>query len=344
MVLLSALLILSSISQTVNAMDYTAPSAPGGTELTVPETETFLEGLTQLLTQALALVAPAATEAGKICLRVLCGGLLLAMVKLLPGGDNMPAGLTGALTFSALLMGNAGSLIRLGEETVRHLSEYGRLLLPVMTAAMAAQGYPTASAALHFGTAAFDALLCVVLEKIVIPLLWCYLCLSVACGALSEQILEKLRDLIKWLISWLMKLVLYAFTGFLGLTGVVSGSADAAALKAAKISISTMVPMVGGILSDASEAVLTSASLMKSAAGIYGIFTCCAIVLGPFVRIGVQYLMMKLTCAISGMFVPKGSNGILQDYTTAMGIVLGMTGSMAFLVLVSTVCMIKGGS
>ena len=74
-----------------------------------------------------------------------------------------------------------------------------------------------------------------------------------------------------------MKIVLYAFTGYIGFTGVVSGTTDAMAMKAAKLTISGAVPVVGGILSDASEAVLVSAGIMKNAAGVYGILAVLAI-------------------------------------------------------------------
>lgn len=77
--------------------------------------------------------------------------------------------------------------------------------------------------------------------------------------------------MVKNVVSWSLKTILTVFTTYMTVTGVVSGTTDAAALKATKVTISSVVPVVGGILSDASEAVLVSAGLMKNAAGIYGI-------------------------------------------------------------------------
>ena len=50
-----------------------------------------------------------------------------------------------------------------------------------------------------------------------------------------------------------------AFTAYINLTGLISGSADAAAIRTAKTLISTVLPVVGGIASDASSAVLAAA-------------------------------------------------------------------------------------
>ena len=169
-----------------------------------------------------------------------------------------------------------------------------------------------------------------------------FLALSAANGAIGENILGKLRDLVKNVVSWSLKTILTVFTTYMTVTGVVSGTTDAAALKATKVTISSVVPVVGGILSDASEAVLVSAGLMKNAAGIYGILAVLAVFLSPFLKIGVHYLILKLTAAVCGIFGEKGLTELIGDFSTAMGLLLAMTGSECLLLLISTVCFLKG--
>jgi len=145
-------------------------------------------------------------------------------------------------------------------------------------------------------------------------------------------------------MTWGLKTVLYIFTGYISITGVVGGTTDAAMLKATKLTISGMVPVVGNILSDASEAVLVSAGMMKNAAGIYGILAVISICINPFIRIGSQYLMLKLTAGISEMFGTKQMAGIIKDFCTAMGLVLAMTGAVCMIFLISTICFLRGVS
>ena len=139
-----------------------------------------------------------------------------------------------------------------------------------------------------------------------------------------------------------MKIVLYVFTGYLGITGVVSGAADAAAIKATKITISGAVPLVGGILSDASETILVTAGAMKSAVGVYGMLAFIAVWISPFLRIGIQYLLLKATCGICDVFGNKSANSLIRDFTTGMGVLLAATGTVCLLLLISTFCMMKG--
>ena len=76
-----------------------------------------------------------------------------------------------------------------------------------------------------------------------------FLALAVANSAIGDEALKKIRDLIKWCATWVMKISLYIFTGYMSITGAITGSADAAALKITKSTISLAVPVIGNILS-----------------------------------------------------------------------------------------------
>lgn len=268
--------------------------------------------------------------------------LTLSLLQAFPGKKADSCELVGAVAIGVLLLKETNTMIHLGTETVADVSSYGTLLLPVMTAALAAQGGITGSAALYTGTAFFNSVLSNLISNILRPMIYLFLALSVANCAVEENVLKQFRDFIKWLMVWSLKWILYIFTGYMGITGVVSGTTDAATLKATKLTISGMVPVVGNILSDASEAVLVSAGVVKNAAGIYGILAIGAVCLGPFLKIGLHYLMLKATAALCGVFGSKRITGLIGDFSGAMGLLLAMTGSVCLLFLISVVCFLKG--
>ena len=86
------------------------------------------------------------------------------------------------------------------------------------------------------------------------------------------------------------------------------------------------MPVVGRILSDAAGSVLAGAGVVKNAIGVFGLLGVLAACLGPFVRLGVQYLLYKLTAFLAGMIDALGG---------VFGLMLGMTGSCALLLLIS---------
>lgn len=342
--LLFLMMFLLLFSLPAQAMDIQAPEAPERVADQIPEeASSFAEGLWNVIKAAMSGLDGSVKEAMGVCLSSAAAVMVCSLLREVNGNLSLrTTELACTVAVAGILLEPSTALIRLGIQTAQELSEYGKLLLPVMTGAMAAQGGVTASAALYAGTALFDGILSSLLSRLMKPMLWLFLALSIANAALSQDILAKMRDFIKWLMGWILKIVLYLFGGYMTVTGVVSGTADAAAVRAAKAAISTAVPVVGGILSDASEAVLVTAGTLGSAAGVYGMLTVLALFASPFVRIGVQYLLLKGTSALCGAFDGGCATGLLADFSAAMGLVLAMVGSQTVLLMISTMCLMKG--
>ncbi|MBQ6840199.1 MAG: stage III sporulation protein AE [Oscillospiraceae bacterium] len=331
------------LSQPVFGVSIEPPIAPHSAQEYMPdEIDSFGDDLWYIITSAFSVLTPSVNEAARICVALVGITLLVSLSDHFGDSVKRVSDIIGALSMGMLLLKPVNTLLNLGIETVKQIADYGKLLLPVMTAAMAAQGSITASGALYVGTAFFSALLSSLVTTIIVPMIYVFVCLSIANCALGDKMLQSLRDFSKWSMTWALKMILYIFTGYMGITGVVSGTADAAAVKATKLAISGSVPVVGSILSDASEAILVSAGVMKSAAGVYGILTVIAIFIGPFLRIGVQYLVLKFTSAICGAFGSKRPVELINSFSGAMGLILGMTGTVCLLQLISTVCFMKG--
>ena len=337
------LIILCLIVMPVSAAEFTAPEAPDSAQDLMPVEQTsFAQDAWQIIKSAVSALEPSLAEAGRSCLSLLAVVMLTSVLQCFSEGKTKVIELVAVLAIGTILLQRTGTLIQLGVETVNALSEYGKLLLPVMTAALAAQGGSVTSAALYTGTAVFNTVLTTAISGLMVPMVYVYLALSVANGATGEEVLKNIRDFVKWLMAWFLKIILYIFTGYMGITGVVSGTVDAAAVKATKLTISGMVPVVGGILSDASEAVIVGAGVMKSAAGVYGLLAMIAIWVSPFLQIGLQYLLLKATTAVCAAFDEKRVTELVQCFSSAMGILLAMTAVVCVLLMISTVCFMKG--
>ena len=327
----------------VSAMEFTAPVAPDSALIYMPdEQETFGQGLWHIMKEALGVIRPEIAVSLRSCLSMLAAVMLFRIADAFSESAAGVLRLICAIVLGTAFLESANTMIRLGAGTIRELSEYGKLLLPVMTAAIAAQGGTTTSAMLYTGTIFFNTFLVSFITGVVVPALYIFLCLSVAECATENETLNNAKGFVKWLITWSMKWILYIFTGYISITGVVSGTVDASTLKAAKITLSGVVPVVGNILSDATETILISAGVMKNAAGIYGIFAILALCVSPFVKIGVQYVLLSLTGAACGVFGYKPAGSLIKDFSVAMSLALAMTGTGCVMLLVSLVCYMRG--
>ncbi len=341
--LITLILLIVLLSMPVSAMEFNAPTAPESAEHFLPDSSTsFSQDLWYIIKKAISALYPSIAESAGTCVTVVIIVMLISLLEGFKGISAKAVDLGGIIAVSTALLSPSNALISVGVQTVEAMSEYGKLLLPVMTAALAAEGGSITSTALYTGTVLFNSVLTIGITKLLIPMLYAYIALSVGKAAMDEKVLCNLHSFSKWLITWTLKISIYIFTGYLGITGVISGTADAAAVKAAKLAISGSVPVIGSIMSDASETILVSAGIMKNAAGTYGLLAILATWIGPFLQIGIQYLTLKVTGAVSGVFGCKRVVELIDSFCVAMGILVAMTGTMCLLLLISTVCFMKG--
>lgn len=341
--LLFSIVFILSLTLQANALEISAPEVPVSGKHIMPEnTESFGDALLTMADNALSRLYPELREAMSTAATIVSTALLISALRIFSGNLESLTDFIGIVIISGILLSSANTMIQLGSRTVFELSSYGKLLTPVMASAAAAQGQVASSAAIYMGTAFFDAILGNLISNLLLPLLHMFLTLAVASCAIGEEFLKKICTMLKNCISWCLKTLLIIFTTYLSVTGVVSGTTDAAALKAAKVTFSTVVPVVGGILSDASEAVLVSAGVLKNAAGVYGILAAIAVILEPFLKIGAQYLILKFTSAICSLVGTKRITELTEHISSAMGLLLAMTGAECVLLLISTFCFMKG--
>ena len=340
--LLMIIITLSLLAVPVSAAEFTAPQISN--PYMPAEVEDFSDGLWFIIKNAIHNLSPEIRDASGICLSIIAVAMLISLITSAFSFNNQIAATVGIISVAVLLFKPSDTFIQMGINTVQDLSQYGKLLLPVMTASLAAAGGATTSATLYAGTAIFNHVLTTLLTKLIVPLIYIYLCVSVGQSIVKEDLLGNIKKFVKWVIQWGLKVAIYIFTGYLSITGVISGTVDASALKATKLAISGFVPVVGGVISDASETILLSAGLMKNAAGIYGGLAILAMWIGPFLQIGFQYLLLKVTGIICSTFHSDAVAEVIKDFTSALGFVLGMIVTICVLLLISTVCFMKGVS
>ena len=341
--IISILILICLLSVPVSAMEYSAPEPPAEVMPMMPQdTESFGDGVAYIIKQGLKAASPSLRDATSVCISLCAIAMLTGLVEKYLQSSTGVTGLVGAVSAGCLLLSASGTLIRQSIEKIRQMQEYGKLLLPTLTAVHAAQGAPVSAAALHSGTIAFLTFLVMLITKVIVPLIYGYLCLSIVSSAIDQDILIKLKTSIKGVLTWSMRTVLYVFTGYMTITSVVSGSADASTLKATRLTISGMIPVVGRILADASESVLVGAGILKSSIGVYGMIAILGIGMTPFLAAGLNYLLMKLTTILCSVWGTKKYTGLISDAATAMGYVLSMTASVLIMLFVSIICFLKG--
>ena len=304
----------------------------------VSQKDSLDQGLSNLfsdvLSQAGALFRVSLATAMKLVTVV----LLCSLAESVKAGEGLQAAnIAGALAITALTMTDMAVMIGLGRDTLGRMEDFSTLLLPVMAVLTAATGHVSAAAVRQGATVLFSQLLITAMDRLLIPLVYAFVAVSCAHAAVGNPGLKKVADLLKSAITFVLTALLLAFVGYLTASGAIAGSVDAAAVKAAKLAISRAVPVVGGILADASESVLAGAGALRGTVGAVGLMVVLAICLTPFLRLALQYLVYKGAAALCATVAQPQLSGLIDAIGSAFGLVLGMTGAGALVLLVSLV-------
>ena len=308
-------------------------------ELMDGRTHSFSDGLRAILENAL----PMLSEAVRVSLRT--AGVMLAAVFLcaMAGGDagTDPARIAAAVCISAAGLAQMQDLAGAGMQALEEMQSFADILLPAMSVSTAVSGGVTAATALYAGTGLFCDVLMRGMRALLLPFLYSFLALNTARSLCGGELLSRLAKLVKWFFHSGIKAIVFVFTGYLTVTGLVTGSVDATAVKAAKLTLSGVVPVVGSMISDASESVIVGAAAIRNTVGILGMLAVIAICIGPFLRTAVQFLTLKLAAAAGGAVTQKPLAELMDAVTEATGFLLSMLACQALMLLISCLCYLK---
>jgi len=245
--------------------------------------------------------------------------------------------LAGALAVTALTMTDVAAMIGLGRDTIARMDLFAGVLLPAMAVLTALSGSITAAAARQGATVLFSKGLVAAMDGVLVPLVYAFVVVNCARAASGSKGLERLAQGIKSLVTGMLTVLLVVFVGYLTASGAIAGSVDVSRVKAARMAISRAIPVVGSILADASETVLAGAGALRGSVGAAGLLVVLAICLVPFLHLGVQYIIYKGTAALCAVAAPSELAGLIDAIGSAFGLILGMTGASALILLISVV-------
>ena len=315
----------------------------------------YLDGVSpenaDTLSDSVSRVLENMTSDSQSAIRTALGGLLrVAVIVLLASaarGFSAAAGgeandwidMAAALGCAAVLLRDFTGVLSLCRDTLDQIGVFSGTLQPVLATVLATGGNTATATVLQAATmVVFDLVI------LLVPAACAYLAITAVDAAAGNGMLRGIADGIKTLTSGVLKLILTLFTAYLAIAGGVSGNVDRMTLKTAKLAVSGAVPVVGGVISDATETMLSGAALLRGSIGIFGMLCVAAICFVPFVRAGASYLCYKAGAAVLSPLCSDGMKRFLENVGTGFGLLLGMLSTccmILFLELVYMVAMVK---
>lgn len=250
----------------------------------------------------------------------------------------------GTAACGAVMAGPVLGMLSLCETVTRTACAFLTGAVPVYTGLLAASGSGAAGSGYSVLAMAAGAGLPVLEAGVVLPLLRVYLALSV-CSAASGAKLGSLTSSLYSFGKWALVMGVTVFTGILSVQAVVNGQVDAAAAKAAKLALSSGVPIVGGALGDAVGAIQNSVRIVKSGVGAFGILAAVCIFLPAMAECFLWSLVCTLGQAAGDLFEAPRISGLLEACGGVVKMVLALMASVCAVCVASAaaVVTVNGG-
>ena len=247
----------------------------------------------------------------------------------------------GICAIAASFLGSMDGMINETVEALTQINSYSKVAMPAIFTAAAAGGAVVSASARYAAVSVGLEIMINTARAVIVPLIYGYLALALCKGLFDEPIIKSVQRFIKLLMGISMTVLTLTFSAYISLTGAVSGSADALAVKTARTVISNVLPVVGGMISDAASTVLTAANMIKTSAGAMSLVAVCAICAGPFVRLSVKMLLFKLSSAACDIVPGIRLSPFINDIGTALSFLLGLLGSVSIMLFVSIMSVIR---
>lgn len=218
--------------------------------------------------------------------------------------------------------------------------------IPVFAGIMTTAGQPMTGAlynVLLFGACQGISSL---LQAAFVPVISCYLSLAIVTEVVPQMGLAGIVSGFKKLITWALGLTMTLFVGLLSLQSAIAGGGDNVAVKTTKFMISSLIPGVGGSLSELFMATQGCVQLVKSTVGAAGIVIAVLTFLPVLLRVALWQLVTAAGGIVGEMLGAGELSRLLKSVGSALSVMLAITLYYAMLFIVSTSLMIlafKGG-
>ena len=224
-------------------------------------------------------------------------------------------------------------------EVMGYMTDFMSKLSPVLIVTLFACCKPASAAAFEPVLSAAVVIVSEVITKCLVPLITFSAVLSVAGNVGDRNGISGFVKIVKSATKWIMALVITVFTGINAIYGFATPALDAVGTRTLKFAVGSLVPIVGGFLSDTLDTVTASGAVVKNAVGASGIVMLCIICIPPIIKLGIMQMMFKLISAITEPIADRRISGMLWDIGEAFVALFGVMVLTAVMFIIN-ICII----
>lgn len=247
------------------------------------------------------------------------------------------------ILIAALVISSFIQTMDIVKQSVERMTNIMELLLPIIMSLLIISSGPSSRILFHpmlLGTVNIVGILA---KNIILPLINFSFVLAVLSNLSSGIQLNKLSELSRKIIIYIISIGFTIFIGLLTIYGF-SNKIDGLSIRTAKFAVDKFIPIVGGFLSDAVDTVISSTAILKNGIGIIGLFILVLIIISPLIKITSIVLMYSLIGAIVQPIVSKNITDFFADVSKTLLLVLVTTLSIGTMFFITITILVDTGN
>lgn len=171
------------------------------------------------------------------------------------------------------------------KSSIENINNFMISYIPIFTAVTAAGGHTVTAGSYSAATLLVCEAAAFVVSKIMMPVVSAVLALTIISAINPQLKFAGIAESFKKLTVWLLATVMMIFLGLMSIQGITGASADNLAAKTIRLAASSIIPVIGGSVSEAYTAVKGSMGVIRSATGSIGILIIFFMAIKPFIAV-----------------------------------------------------------
>lgn len=228
-----------------------------------------------------------------------------------------------------LIISTFSNCISLVKNTIQNLVGFSNSLIPILMTLMLTTGAITSAGMIQPILLLLINFIGNAISNFILPVVLISTSLNIISQISDEIKISKIPKFLNSATIWVLGIIMTLFVTVLSLEGSLTQTVDGVTAKTTKAAVSTVIPVVGKILGDATDAVIGCAGILKNAVGFVGVIVILGICLSPIIKLTIltitYYLGSALCQPIADAKIVNLLGSVADTFKTLLAIIFCVT-------------------
>ena len=240
-----------------------------------------------------------------------------------------------------LVLSNFSDIINMVKESITNIVGFSNSLIPLLITLMLTTGAIVSTSVIKPVLLILINFIGNFITNFILPLVIIGTVLAIVSKISNKVRIDKLAKFMKSAGVWILGIIMTLFVTVLSLEGSITQTVDGVTAKTAKAAVSTVIPVVGKILGDATDAVIGCAGILKNAVGFVGIIVIIGICIAPIIKLALLSFTYYIASCICQPIADEKVIGLLDSIGDTFKILLGIVFCVSVMLIIGLTIVMK---